>query len=52
MITDVNWFKAKSSDDKTGLVPSNYSNISILQFARFFKGKKNDYSGDAKDFFF
>ena len=26
MITDNNWYKAKSSDNKTGLVPSNYSN--------------------------
>jgi hypothetical protein len=25
MITDINWYKAKSSEGKTGLVPSNYS---------------------------
>ena len=25
MITDKNWYKAKSSDEKVGWVPSNYS---------------------------
>lgn len=25
MISDKNWYKAKSSDEKTGWVPSNYS---------------------------
>ena len=30
MITDKDWYKAKSSSDKTGYVPSNYSKILFI----------------------